>query len=682
MPTMNLGENRILSSDGSKEYIDGFEIKNLLRHVGILGSSGSGKTVMAKVILEECALAGIPSIIIDIQGDLARLGMEPQNDEKSDSERQNTWSDKTDVRVWTPLTEDGLPICLDPFEPPNTSKDSELIAAWDRLAIGLTNLLGNDVSKPKGSQVKAFLYNHMTSLAEKGEAPYDFGELAESIRKVDPKEVEGIISASALKELGRNAEANNSGSDALLYSLGTPLNIDVMMKERITGKTPVNVLYLNTLPNEAMKQAFIQQLCRKLYDWMLENPSGDKLQCILFLDEAGPFMPPDPRNPAAKDGLRLMLKQGRKYGIGCIIASQSPGDLDYRTLGQASTMFLGRFTQDQEISKIDQMISNAPDPKAITANLPSLGPGEFELFSPDASNEVIHLRTRWLLTPHGSPLTNKDLPALTPKSMREWAAGYIKRPPKRIKTPSWKQRQGEPVGGKPELMHSFPTLGGAEDPMQVLLSTTNLLSIITLFITTYFLGQSYIDGELNIAWMIIGGVISLLLAVLLSLSYLLKGEGELASKVRLRSRGFEWIILGWIWSVWIIHKVDFVDLGWVYFPVMISQTLLTVFVILEYIHKLRLAKISFGGESLLRRFDNIRSSLTDVEIKSAKSSSEELMNRFGLLTTTLTLGLIANLLLTGEDLSSGLLREIGVRLVTLEGAFLLSSVISILKANK
>ena len=84
MPRMNLGENRVLSSDGSKEYINGFEIKNLLRHVGILGSSGSGKTVMAKVILEECALAGIPSIIIDIQGDLARLGMEPQNDEKSD----------------------------------------------------------------------------------------------------------------------------------------------------------------------------------------------------------------------------------------------------------------------------------------------------------------------------------------------------------------------------------------------------------------------------------------------------------------------------------------------------------------------------------------------------------------------------------------------------------------------
>ena len=209
--------------------------------------------------------------------------------------------------------------------------------------------------------------------------------------------------------------------------------------------------------------------------------TDDKLQCVMFLDEAGPFMPPDPRNPPAKDGLRLMLKQGRKYGIGCIVASQSPGDLDYRTLGQASSMFLGRFTQDQEISKIDQMISNAPDPKAITANLPSLSPGEFELFAPDASDSVINLKTRWLLTPHGSPLTSKDLPALTSDSLRKWASKFIKRPPKRVKVPSWRKRRDDVEGiSEVELPHSIPTLRSADDPMQVLLSTTNLLSILTL----------------------------------------------------------------------------------------------------------------------------------------------------------------------------------------------------------
>ena len=81
-----------------------------------------------------------------------------------------------------------MPICLDPFEPPSVEKKSDLISSWDRLAIGLTSLLGHDVSKPKGSQVKAFLYNHMTALAEAGEAPYDFGELAESIRRISNEE--------------------------------------------------------------------------------------------------------------------------------------------------------------------------------------------------------------------------------------------------------------------------------------------------------------------------------------------------------------------------------------------------------------------------------------------------------------------------------------------------------------
>ena len=179
--------------------------------------------------------------------------------------------------------------------------------------------------------------------------------------------------------------------------------------------------------------------------------------------------------------------------------------------------------------------------------------------------------------------------------------------------------------------------------------------------------------------MIIGSIISIFLAILLALSHLLKEEGELAAKVRQRARGFEWIVLGWIWLIWIIYQLEYIDLGWLYYPVMISQTLLTVFVILEYMHKLRLAKINIDGQSLLYRLKNIKSVLTDIEISSAKSTSDELMGRFGLLTTSLTLVLIANLLWTGDNLSSGILRELGVRLVTLEGAFLIASVISIQK---
>ena len=664
----------------SGDWVDDFQAKHLLRQVGILGSNGSGKTVMAKVILEECALIGIPSIIIDVQGDLARLAMEPEADENADPERQRAWSESTDVRVWTPLTSDGLPICIDPFnlpqDVPEDNPEEFLRMALDRLASGLTSLLGHDPNKPKGRQAKAFLFKHISTLVEAGEEPYDFGELAESIRAVDPEEFD-MITPAALKEMARNAEANNTGADGLLYSLGTPLDIGVMMSQREPGRTPVNVLYLNTLPSDAMKHAFVQQLCRKLYDWMLANPSPDRLQCVMFLDEAGPFIPPDPHRPPAKDGLRLLLKQGRKFGLCGMIASQSPGDLDYRTMGQARSMFLGSFTQKQEISKIEPMLGNAPDPKAITANLPSLKAGQFELFSPDVSEEVVHLSTRWLLTPHGSPLTNEDLGPLIPDSLREWAAGFIRRRPRRTRVPSW--RRGGVEEERVELPHSIPTLKSANDPMEVLLATTNALAIATLFVATYFLSQSYIDGELGVAWVAVGGAISVLLAVLLAMSHFLQDDWELAAKVRSRARAFEWVVLAWIWAVWSIHRLDWVDLGWAYYLVMVSQTLVTVFMALEYLHRIRLGRVSFGGESLLDRLRSVGAVLTEAEISSAQASSDELMRRFGLLTTALTVSLISALLWTGSDLSTGLLREAAVRLVTLEGAVLVANLVSIWK---
>ncbi len=664
----------------SGDWVDDFQAKHLLRQVGILGSNGSGKTVMAKVILEECALIGIPSIIIDVQGDLARLAMEPEADENADPERQRAWSESTDVRVWTPLTSDGLPICIDPFnlpqDVPEDNPEEFLRMALDRLASGLTSLLGHDPNKPKGRQAKAFLFKHISTLVEAGEEPYDFGELAESIRAVDPEEFD-MITPAALKEMARNAEANNTGADGLLYSLGTPLDIGVMMSQREPGRTPVNVLYLNTLPSDAMKHAFVQQLCRKLYDWMLANPSPDRLQCVMFLDEAGPFIPPDPHRPPAKDGLRLLLKQGRKFGLCGMIASQSPGDLDYRTMGQARSMFLGSFTQKQEISKIEPMLQQAKDPKAITANLPSLKAGQFELFSPDFSEEVVHLSTRWLLTPHGSPLTNEDLGPLIPDSLREWAAGFIRRRPRRTRVPSW--RRGGVEEERVELPHSIPTLKSANDPMEVLLATTNALAIATLFVATYFLSQGYIDGELGVAWVAVGGAISVLLAVLLAMSHFLQDDWELAARVQSHARAFEWVVLGWIWSVWAIHRLAWIDLGWAYYLVMVSQTLLTVFVALEYLHRIRLGRVSFGGESLLDRLRSVGAVLTEAEISGAQASSDELMRRFGLLTTALTVSLISALLWTGSDMSTGLLREAAVRLVTLEGAVLVANLVSIWK---
>ena len=169
----------------------------------------------------------------------------------------------------------------------------------------------------------------------------------------------------------------------------------------------------------------------------------------------------------------------------------------------------------------------------------------------------------------------------------------------------------------------------------------------------------------------------MILSVFLAMDWLLQGEGELAARVRERARGFEWVVLAWIWAIWGIDQLGWLDLGWAYYLVMSSQTLLTVFVAMEYAHSLRLAGTTLEGESLLDRVRSVGAALTEAERDRARSSSEDLMRRFGFLTTVMTVGLLAFLLWSGGGLASGATREIAVRLVTLEGSVLIASVISL-----
>ena len=144
---------------------------SLLKHTTILGGTGSGKTVLGKVILEELALAGVPSIVIDVQGDLARLAQPPGGGGKVDAMKTKAWSENVEPRIWTPASEGGLPISLSPFHfgPANHLEDQT--SSIDRMARGLTSILGYRVGKPAGKKIQAHLTEHISSLAETDEQP-------------------------------------------------------------------------------------------------------------------------------------------------------------------------------------------------------------------------------------------------------------------------------------------------------------------------------------------------------------------------------------------------------------------------------------------------------------------------------------------------------------------------------
>ena len=160
----------------------------LARHAAMLGSTGSGKTVMAKTVIEEAAIAGIPSLILDPQGDLARLALGIDEgdlrEHGGEVDRMKKLMSKMEVRIWTPLRSKGLPLCIDPFRSPPADLDpEEAITAWDMVAAGFSNLAGFDVEKTQGKVVKPFLYEILVNGTRLGLDVSDFRGLAKVVKE-------------------------------------------------------------------------------------------------------------------------------------------------------------------------------------------------------------------------------------------------------------------------------------------------------------------------------------------------------------------------------------------------------------------------------------------------------------------------------------------------------------------
>ncbi len=439
--SMILGTRR---DDGSQVAIPS-EI--LARHAAMLGSTGSGKTVMAKALIEEATLAGIPSLILDPQGDLARLalGLDPDelNEQGGDVSRRNRLMEMSEVRIWTPLRSKGLPICIDPFvAPPAELGVEEAITAWDMVAAGFTSLADYDVEKAQGKQVKPFIYEILVHGTRLGLPLDDFQKLAKTIR--DPHATflkllfpeafeaaeddegerielptwdevmeeqglphfEDMLPKSTRSELSRRIAAYSSGVNQLLFANGTPLDIDTFCTPSVEGKVPVNILYLNTIQDDAQKQYMVQEVARELYDWMLtQQPAEGELKLLFFMDEVAPYLPPHPRNPPAKDLIKLIFKQARKYGVASVLATQNVSDVDYKILAQANTMFIGRFRERNDIDKVKHLLKEGGGDISLIDELPKLSAGQFQLVSPDVDDKPIPIQCRWLYTDHGAPLS-------------------------------------------------------------------------------------------------------------------------------------------------------------------------------------------------------------------------------------------------------------------------------------
>jgi DNA helicase HerA-like ATPase/predicted transcriptional regulator len=392
-----------ISKEGSVELPD----KTLKKHMVILGSSGSGKTVLSKVIIEEAALNKIPSIVVDPQGDLSSL-IAPAT---ADVIKEHGLSEeilerfKKDVKVtiFTPMSSKGIPMCINPLAiNADRSDPEEIIPLINEVALSIAKLIGYDTSNDKGKAASAVLYTILKNSYEEDKPIGTFSNLARAIEHMDEDMREEISvfapSQKDIEVLIRKIKFLTIGQKELMFQFGIPLDIDTLLGKNNPEKTHISIIYLNTIPSQEEKEFFISVLSMQLYQWMLNNPS-DKLQCLYYIDEVAPYIPATSEKPMPKPILRLLFKQARKYGVGCMIATQNPGDIDYKSFAQFGTWAIGRLTTKQDRGKVETALKSLSS-MDFSSILPKLKPGNFILFSPDVSNTIIKFTGRWLYTEH------------------------------------------------------------------------------------------------------------------------------------------------------------------------------------------------------------------------------------------------------------------------------------------
>lgn len=403
-----------------------YPLNLLKKHFIALGSTGCGKTVLTKALVEESIINNIPCILVDPQGDLASLAIpiskENAKENNVDLKRAEAYSKIARVVVFTPTSSKGIPICVNPLKLPKKGIEKEdLISIISQISDSITELIGYKLDNDKGKNAQSLIYLLLMDCWKKGISLKTFDELSSlalNIPQTVQKEGEAFIKdKKELEVLAKKLKYLTIGNKELLFQFGVPLDIDILLGKGQQG-TQLSIIYLNTLESMEEKQFFVSMLATELYQWMLSNPSKE-LQAVFMIDEISPFIPAGASKPMAKEILRLIFKQARKFGIGCVVCTQNPGDIDYKAFAQFGTWAIGRMTVSQDVKKVEMALKSlaAKGISSIVHKIPQLKPGNFMLFCPDAFKDIKDFGVRWLLTEHKT-LTDDDIKDITPKEIR------------------------------------------------------------------------------------------------------------------------------------------------------------------------------------------------------------------------------------------------------------------------
>lgn len=330
----------------------------LRKHTAIFAGSGSGKTVLIRRIVEECAMAGVSSIVLDPNNDLARLGdawpAAPEGWFDGDPTRAEGYLTNTEVVVWTPRREAGRPLSFQPLPDlaATLGDPDEFGQALDIAVAALAPRVKADKTTAKAEQLRAVLRESLDYFARAGGAGLEeFLELLGDL----PEEAASLSNAVRMgQEMAQTLTAVVI-NDPMFGGAGSPVDPALLLTPTPGKRARISVISFIGLPGNEQRQSFVNQLQMALFAWIKNNPAADRpLGGLLVMDEAQTLAPSGAMT-ACTDSTLALASQARKYGLGLIFATQAPKGIHNRIVGNAATQFFGFLNSPVQIAAAEDI---------------------------------------------------------------------------------------------------------------------------------------------------------------------------------------------------------------------------------------------------------------------------------------------------------------------------------------
>jgi hypothetical protein len=467
-----LGRPYDLKKKKPKDGIVLYDSKDLVTHAVCVGMTGSGKTGLCIALLEEAAIDGVPAIVIDPKGDLANLlltfpdlkaadfapwineedaekkGLSPADYAEQQAEfwknglaqwgqdgaRIKRLKDAADFRIYTPGSNAGLSVSiLKSFAAPPAAmrEDAELMR--DRIsttATSLLGLLGIDADPIKSRE--HILISNILNAAWSAGNDLDIAALIQQIQtppmtKVGVMELDSFFPSKDRFELAMSLNNLLAAPGFSSWMEGEPLDLQQLLHTP-EGKPRVSIFSIAHL-DDAQRMFFVSLLLNQTLGWMRAQSGTTSLRAILYMDEIFGYFPPV-ANPPSKLPLLTLLKQGRAFGLGVVLVTQNPVDLDYKGLSNTGTWFIGRLQTERDKNRVLEGLEGVAagtgmkfDRAQMEQTLAGLGNRIFVMNNVHEDGPEV-FESRWAMSYLRGPLTRSQIKTLmAPVVTQAGAAG-------------------------------------------------------------------------------------------------------------------------------------------------------------------------------------------------------------------------------------------------------------------